>query len=172
MSDRDRVSIESGPVVDLTKLDHVSVTVAGLDHVSVTVSDLDASIAFYGDVLGLRLHGRGTADAPELSTMTTMADVRLLWAEFDLGKGQVLELLQFLSPAGEPTGTRLCDPGAGHVGLAVNDVVGARDRLLAAGARVLSDPVRIEEPGDWYGAKTLYALDPDGTWIELVERPG
>ena len=29
----------------------------------------------------------------------------------------------------------------------------------------------MTEEGSWYGAKVLYVVDPDGTWIELVERP-
>jgi len=37
---------------------------------------------------------------------------------------------------------------------------------------VRSEPVEIREDGDWDGVRALYAVDPDGVTVELVERPG
>jgi hypothetical protein len=31
--------------------------------------------------------------------------------------------------------------------------------------------VTIDDEGDWQGARCFYAEDPDGTVVELVERP-
>jgi hypothetical protein len=36
---------------------------------------------------------------------------------------------------------------------------------------VRSEPVEINEAGDWDGVRSVYLLDPDGVTIELVERP-
>jgi hypothetical protein len=44
-------------------------------------------------------------------------------------------------------------------------------RLREANVRVISDPVRLTEEGSWLDARVLYVVDPDGTWVELVERP-
>lgn len=142
-----------------------------LDHVSVTCADLDRSVAFYRDVLGLRLLGRGSAEEPELSVLTGLAGTRLRWAELDLGGGQVLELVEYLHPRGGRLEPSVHEAGSGHLALAVEDIDAAYARLLAAGARVRSEPVRLTEEGDWNGVRVVYLSDPDGVTVELVERP-
>jgi catechol 2,3-dioxygenase-like lactoylglutathione lyase family enzyme len=142
-----------------------------LDHVSVTTADLDASIAFYRDVLGLTYAGRGIADEPELAEIMGVDGAKIEWAEFDLGNAQVLELVRFLHPPGEPRRGPLWQPGAGHIGIGVDDIDAVHGRLRDAGAETRSEPVTLTEEGDWNGVRTLYAIDPDGTWIELVQRP-
>lgn len=145
--------------------------VTGFDHVSITCGDLDASIAFYADVLGLRVDARGESDDREIAAMMDLDRVRIRWADVDLGGGTVLELVEFLHPAGAPVSKSLWDPGATHIGLQVDDIDAAHARLLEAEVRVVSEPVRLTEEGSWYGSRVLYAVDPDGTWIELVQRP-
>jgi catechol 2,3-dioxygenase-like lactoylglutathione lyase family enzyme len=147
------------------------VKVSGLDHVSVTCGDLDASIAFYAGVLGIEVTARGGSDDREIALMMDLERVRLRWADLDVGDGITLELVQFLHPSGSPVTKSLWDPGATHIGLQVADIDATHARLREADVRVVSKPVRLTEEGSWYGSKVLYAIDPDGTWIELVERP-
>ena|SRR5919108_212889 len=145
--------------------------VAGLHHVAVTASDLDRSIHFYRDLLGLPLLAQGESDGPEMSAITGLEDVRLRWAEFDLGDDQLLELLEYISPRGKRLVQRTCDPGSAHIALAVYDLDELRGRLVAGGMQARSDAVTIEEPGHWYGVRSVYVLDPDGVTVELVEEP-
>ncbi len=149
----------------------VRAQVTGFDHVSVTSSDLDASIAFYSGLLGLPLAARGESQDEELAVMMDQEGVRIRWADIDMGNGMVLELIEFLHPIGHPVSKALWDPGATHIGFQVDDVAAVHDRLRDADVRVVSKPVRLTEEGSWYGAEVLYAVDPDGTWVELVERP-
>ncbi len=142
-----------------------------LDHVSVTAADLSASLAFYGDLLGLPFLGRGQMEGPELETIVGMPGAKLLWAELALGGGQVLELLQYLSPQNEGLDPRPWLSGATHIGLAVEDVDALHALLSEAGVPVRSDPVEIHEDGIWNGVRCLYASDPDGVTVEFVERP-
>lgn len=142
-----------------------------MDHVSVTSADLDRSVAFYCDLLGLPLTGRGESGEPELGTILGVPGVRLLWAEVDLGGGQLLELLQYLSPNGEPLTPDPARPGGTHIGLRVPDIDSMYLRLSQAGVPTRSKPVEIQEEGDWLGVRCLYVMDPDGVTIELVERP-
>ena len=141
----------------------------GLDHVSVTVADLDRSIRFYGDLLGLQLTGRGEGSGPEMERITGLLGVRFLWAEFDLGASQVLELIQYLEPPGAPLQQRINDPGSGHIGIRVDDGAAFRSRLLEAGVPV-GEQVQITEAGDWHGVRVAYVTDPDGVTVELVQR--
>jgi len=142
-----------------------------LDHVSVTCADLDRSISFYRDVLGLAFLGRGESDGEDMSQITGLPGVRLLWAELDLGGGQLLELLEYTSPLGGAIRQQTNEPGSGHIGLAVDGIDALYRRLVDAGATVRSEPVAISEAGDWNGVRSMYVLDPDGVTIELVERP-
>ena len=141
-----------------------------IDHVSVTTGSLDRSIAFYRDMLGLPFRDRGEASQPELSTLTGLEDVRLRWAEFDLGGGQLLELLEYVSPLGDPVEPRPNRPGTTHIGLAVDDLTSIAARLVDAGVALSDRPVTLSEDGEWHGVRVLYVRDPDGVSIELVER--
>jgi catechol 2,3-dioxygenase-like lactoylglutathione lyase family enzyme len=140
-----------------------------LDHVSVTTADLERSIAFYRDVLGLPLVDQGELEGQELETLIGRPGARARWAEVALGGGQILELLQYVSPADGGLDPRPWKAGATHIGLAVESLDPVLARVRDAGAAV-SETVTLSEPG-WDGVRCVYASDPDGVSIELVERP-
>ncbi|HVF08281.1 MAG TPA: VOC family protein [Actinomycetota bacterium] len=142
-----------------------------LDHVSVTVRDIEASLAFYVELLELPLIARGTSDDAELAEIMGQRHVSIRWADIELGEALVLELIEFVQPVGVPVMKSLWDPGATHIGLQVADIDAVHERLREAGVQLVSKPVRLTEHGDWYGVQVHYAIDPDGTWIELVQRP-
>lgn len=146
-------------------------SVRGLDHVSVTSEDLERSLAFYRDLLGIPVLDRGESDDDYLGEITGFEGARLRWADLDLGQGQVLELLHYVDPPGARLEQRTNDPGSAHIGLAVGDLTALHRTLVEAGVVVRSEPVAIDEPGGWGGVRCLYAVDPDGVTIELVERP-
>ena len=141
-----------------------------LDHISVTVADLDRSIAFYRDVIGLELTDRGTADEPELSDVLATDGVTIEYAELSLG-GVVLELVHYVSGGEDALSVDVKRPGATHIGIAVDDIVPAVQRLREANALISRDVVTLTEDTDWNGAKIVYARDPDGVTIELRQLP-
>jgi diaminopimelate decarboxylase len=143
----------------------------GLDHVSVTCGDLDRSLAFYRDLLGLALRGRGEVDGSSEFEITGIANPIVRWADLLLPHGQVLELIEYERPRGTPSRPEPNDPGATHISLRVTDADAACERLRAAGAGVRSDPVTIDSPGAWHGARAFYAADPDGVTVELIQPP-
>jgi catechol 2,3-dioxygenase-like lactoylglutathione lyase family enzyme len=144
--------------------------IRALNHVSITTGDLDRSLDFYESVLALPLLGRGETDADHLAPITGFPAVRLRWAELDLGGGQILELFQYVVPAGAPLTQRTCDPGSVHIAFETDNLDDTYLRLRAAGVLTRSAPVTIDT-GDWADAKSLYAVDPDGVTVELVELP-
>jgi catechol 2,3-dioxygenase-like lactoylglutathione lyase family enzyme len=147
-------------------------SIRGVDHVSITTGNLDRSMAFYRDVLGLPFRGRGVSGGADIGTIVGMPGARVAWAEFDLGAGQILELLQYLEPTGERLRQRTSDPGSAHVGFEVDDIFAMYGRLVAAGVTVRSAPVRIEDDDEsWRGVLVVYALDPDGFTMEFLQRP-
>ncbi|MFZ0831010.1 MAG: VOC family protein [Thermoplasmata archaeon] len=142
----------------------------GLDHVSVTVADLDRSVAFYHGLLGIRVLGRGEDDGPALPGPKGPIRSRFRYADLQFGRGQILELLQYLTPKRRAIHSTVYSPGSGHIGIRVGDLDAALERLRKAGVRVLFKPVQIVSPAWWAGARVVYVHDPDGTTVELVER--
>lgn len=144
--------------------------ILGLDHVSVTTGDIARSLAFYRDLLGIPVRSVGELSGGEVEQITGVPGARALSADLDLGRGQVLELLEYVGAA-DGEALALERPGAGHIGLTVDDVDALHNKLVDAGWTVKSDPVELTEPGHWFGARCMTVLDPDGVSIELVERP-
>ncbi len=142
-----------------------------LDHVSVTVADLDRSLAFYHGLLEMPILGRGEERGGEVETITGLHDAWFKYADLDAGTGQLLELLQYLSPAGVPHRPNLADPGSGHLGIRVDDLDGLLRRVRESGLTPRSAPVVLSGPAWWAGARCVYLADPDGVTVELVERP-
>jgi catechol 2,3-dioxygenase-like lactoylglutathione lyase family enzyme len=134
------------------------VKVRGLDHVSVTVADLDRSLAFYRDLLGLRVREAGEEEGGQMATIVGFPGVRFRYADVELGDGRILELLQYLEPAGTPIRQRTCDPGSGHIAFLVADIDEAYAELIAAGVTVRSAPVTIEgHPGT---VRVIHSMSP------------
>jgi catechol 2,3-dioxygenase-like lactoylglutathione lyase family enzyme len=162
---------EPGQREGLVSARRTGARVTGIDHVSITTVDLDRSIAFYADLLDLRVMARGESVDDKIGAMMDLKGVRIRWADVDLGEDMILELIQFIHPIGTLVEMSPWDPGATHIGLQVDDIGGGSERLHDAGVRIISRPVQLTEEGPWRGARVMYTIDPDGTWIELVERP-
>ncbi len=122
-------------------------------HTMLRVGDLDKSLAFYTEVLGMRLLRRN--DYPE--GKFTLAFVGYQ----DEQDGAVIELTHNWGVERYEIGT-----GYGHIALAVEDAYAACDAIKARGGKV------TREAGPMKGGKTVIAFveDPDGYKIELIEK--
>jgi catechol 2,3-dioxygenase-like lactoylglutathione lyase family enzyme len=142
---------------------------AGLDHIGVVVSDLDRALEFWHGLIGLPVTARGEASWPHLSELNGLPAVVLHWCTLSLG-GAVLELTSYRG--GPPAAARAGgedEPGRAHVGVVVDDLDEMTARLRRAGVTLRSDaPVRLAA-GAYRGWRALYAVDPDGTSVELFE---
>jgi methylmalonyl-CoA/ethylmalonyl-CoA epimerase len=128
-----------------------------LNHVAIAVPDLAAASALYRDTLGAKV----SAPVPQPAHGVTVVFVEMPNTKIEL-----------LHPLGEnsPIAGFLQRNAAGgihHVCYEVDDIYAARDRLKAAGARVLGDgepkvgahdkPVLFLHPKDFFG--TLIELE-------------
>jgi catechol 2,3-dioxygenase-like lactoylglutathione lyase family enzyme len=82
------------------------------------------------------------------------------WVHFDLGNGNLLELVQ-RSDDPQYERTRY------QVGYAVDDILAARRELIARGAQ----PVTGLEGTKEGGGRWCYFRDPEGNIFEIKERP-
>ena len=142
--------------------------ILGLDHLTITTADIERSLAFYRDLLGLGVRTVGEVSGDAVERITGTAGARLLGASLDLG-GQSLELIEYVRP-GEHHGWSTAAPGSGQLGLAVDDLEGARRRLAKAGITIRSGPTEVVEAATGSSARRMTVLDPDGVPVELVER--
>jgi len=120
-------------------------------HTMIRVGDLDRSIAFYTDVLGMRLLRR--KDYPD--GKFTLAFV----GYGDEAANSVIELTYNWGVDQYEIGT-----GFGHIALEVDDVYRAAEEIKQRGGRIL------REAGPMNAGTTLIAFvaDPDGYPIELI----
>ena len=148
-----------------------SVVTARLDHIGVVVSDMDRALDFWSGLIGLEVTGRGRADWPHLSELNGLDGVELEWCTLALGSG-VIELTSYAGrQAAQARRSAEDEPGRAHVGLVVDDLAHVAGRLGSAGAKLRSDGPVLLMAGQYAGWRALYALDPDGTSVELFERP-
>jgi methylmalonyl-CoA/ethylmalonyl-CoA epimerase len=129
-----------------------------LNHVAIVVPDLAAASAVYRQILGARV------SAPQA---LPAHGVTVVFVELPNTR---IELLEPLGEASPVQGFLERNPAGGmhHLCYEVDDIVAARDRLRAQGARVLGDG----EPRPGAHGKPVLFLHPKdfcGTLIELEQ---
>ena len=122
-----------------------------LNHVAIAVPDLDAAIAQYRDTLGATVGA--PQDEPDHGVTVVFIDLPNTKVELLYPLGEASPIKGFLDT--NPSG------GLHHMCYEVDDILVARDRLKASGARVLGDgtpkigahgkPVLFLHPKDFNG---------------------
>jgi len=143
------------------------VTELRLTHLGICVSDLDRSLAFYREALGFREVGRLDVgdDATARILEVEGTRLRLVYLERD---GWRIELLHYDAPGHRGTGERraMNELGLTHLSFAVETLDAVAESIEKHGGRVLQSTRSAFRSGN----RGLFALDPDGTRIELIER--
>jgi len=129
-----------------------------LNHVAIAVPDLDAAVARYRDTLGADVGA--PRDQPEHGVTVVFVELPNTKIEllYPLGENSPIQGFLERNPSG----------GIHHLCYEVYDILAARDRLRAAGARVLGSG----EPKTGAHGKPVLFLHPkgfDGTLIELEQ---
>jgi methylmalonyl-CoA/ethylmalonyl-CoA epimerase len=129
-----------------------------LNHVAIAVHDVVSAAAVYRDMLGAEV----SAAIPQAEHGVTTVFVTLPNTKIELLEplGEASPIARFLE--------RNPDGGVHHVCYEVDDIISARDRLKAEGARVLGDG----EPKKGAHGKPVLFLHPKdflGTLVELEQ---
>ena len=129
-----------------------------INHVAIAVPDLEVAAAQWETGLG------ATCSAP---MVLPEHGVRVVFVSQPNAKVELMEPLGDESPIAAFIG-RNPDGGIHHICYEVEDIMDARDRLLASGARVLGDG---EPKIGAHGTRVLFLHPKDfcGTLIELEE---
>ena len=123
-----------------------------LNHVAIAVADAIKAAKIYGTAFGAEISG--AVPLPDHGVITVFATLPNTKIEFLQPLGEASPIAKFLE--------RNPDGGIHHICYEVDDIIAARDQLIAEGARVLGDgqpkigahgkPVLFLHPKDFSGA--------------------
>jgi catechol 2,3-dioxygenase-like lactoylglutathione lyase family enzyme len=145
----------------------------GIDHTAIVISDTDASLAFYRDVLGLKVAGESENYGPEQERLNNVFGARLRITALRASAGPGVEFLEYLAPRdGRPYPpeakandlihwqTRFLGPSAAQAAQSLSQ---ARAAFISAGT--------VELPEAKAGfRKALLVRDPDGHAVLVAEQ--
>lgn len=145
----------------------------GIDHSAIGISNTEKSIAFYQDLLGLKVAGGtvNTGITQEQLDNAFGAVVRITGLRPERATGPGLEFLQYVTPSGgriAPLDTRPNDIVATRVVLEVDDLAGLVSTLQNKNVTFVSPDV-MAISGKIY-SKGLLVKDPDGHGVLLVQQ--
>jgi catechol 2,3-dioxygenase-like lactoylglutathione lyase family enzyme len=150
--------------------------ITGFHHTSFTVSNVEEAERFFVELFGLERRGGGTFEFESLRRIVGFPDaaLKISYLTFPETQGSrpphLLELIEYVRPAGEPNDTATNRPGNAHLSFQVNDIHREYERLSALGVRFKSAP----QPVTWganKGAWSVYCNGPDGIALELTQPP-
>ena len=142
----------------------------GISHIAICVRDLDKSLAFYRDILGMRvaadrIQDTSTGGLPHVykHSRKTRRQVRLMY-----GHGDTTPTLTMTShPGDEPDGDpiMLDQIGISHLAFSVPDVRALAEELTSKAVK-LAGPLeaRTDAQGN---LGSFYVYDPDGILIQF-----
>jgi catechol 2,3-dioxygenase-like lactoylglutathione lyase family enzyme len=150
--------------------------ITGLAHTGVCVPDCEAAVAFYRDVLGLRVLSppyvmSGNAIRDDMGELVSDPSMKAAIVGFGDDGDRVLEVIEYLGlergEAGgdQPRRAALTDHGLSHVGLICDDLDATRAELESKGVRFLVSGI-----ADVARVRTTWFVDPWGVVFILVEK--
>ena len=138
-------------------------------HPVITVSDINESLAFYRDLLGLKVTDDYHHDPAHLAQLLGVPDPDVRAVVLQCPDGSELELAEFRRPRGTSTAQkRFEDAGLTFVSIVVDDIDIIVERLLDGGYST-HGPI-VDYPWPDPGMRVVYCFGPDRTPITLAQR--
>ena len=146
--------------------------ITGLAHTGVCVPDCEAAVAFYRDVLGMRVLSppyvmAGNAIRDDMAELVSDPAMKAAIMGFGDDDDRVLEVIEYLNVDGSDVRARaaLSDHGLSHVGLICADLDATRAELESKGVEFLVSGI-----ADVARVRTTWFVDPWGVVFILVEK--
>ena len=145
----------------------------GIDHTAIVARDTDGSLAFYRDVLGMRVAGASENFGPEQEHLNNVFGARLRITALRAAAGPGIELLEYLAPSdgrSYPSDAKANDLIHWETTLSVASAAGAAERLRLAKAPFVSAGVIAFPDAPLGFSRALVVRDPDGHFVRFIER--
>ena len=146
--------------------------ITGVAHTGVCVPDCEAAVAYYRDVLGLRVLSPpyvmdGEAIRDDMGELVSDPAMKAAIVGFDDDGDHVFEVIEYLRADEGSTRARsgLTEFGLSHIGLICEDIEATRAELQRRGVRFLVDGI-----SDVARVRTTWFADPWGVVFILVEK--
>ena len=134
----------------------------GIDHTAIVVSDTEKSLAFYRDVLGMRVAGESENYGVEQEHLNQVFGARLHITGLRAAHGPGIEFLEYVAPTGGralPPDAKANDLFFWNTHLVVDDLPNLDVTLHAGGTQFVSKPSK--------NPRSQIVRDPDGHALEL-----
>lgn len=138
-------------------------------HTGLVVRDLNKSLIFYRDILGLSVFKRMKESGTYIERLVGIPGVTLEWIKLQACDGSLLELIKYHTGSGvsqEIENFPSDKLGCSHIAFTVNDIDRLYSVLIDNGYHCNSVP-QLSPDGT---VKVMYAHDPDGIIVELVQE--
>jgi len=145
-------------------------SVEGLFHPVIAASDLPTTVAFFRDLLGLRVTFDDDHDPAAIGALFGLQAPAVHAVVVSCPDGSEIELVQLTSEARTVARRAPFDPGVMAVNLLVRDVDAIVERLTAAGYPPTS-PIVPQTLPDGATIRVVVCRAPDDVTIILVELP-
>ncbi|MDJ1430529.1 VOC family protein [Halostagnicola sp. A-GB9-2] len=139
-------------------------TVNTTHHVGITVRDLETVRSFYSNVLGLSVVDTFDVSGTAFEDAVDVSDAAGSFAHLESDDGDVrIELIEYEPEARASRAESINQPGATHVGFAVDDLETFAE-TIPADVETLSEPKTTAS-----GTTIMFLRDPEGNLVEILE---
>lgn len=142
--------------------------IKSIQHFSFTVSNLEKVIPFFRDMLGLEVTPIREIKGERISRIVQMPSAVLRICNVIAPDNGNIELIEYISPAGEEIDLKTCNAGVGHVAFMVDNIQTMYQELTAKGVKFNSEPL-WPPPGSGSGRAVCYLKGPDNLTFELMQ---
>jgi len=145
----------------------------GIDHTAIAVSSTDRSLAFYRDLLGMRVAGESENYGTEQEHLNNVFGARLRITALRATSGPGIELLEYLSPRTgrpNPTDMHANDIAQTETRMMASDITVDEKQLFSVRAIFISPGAVPLENAELGFQQALAVRDPDGHALQLVAR--
>ncbi len=144
----------------------------GIDHSAIGIEETDESLAFYQDVLGLKVAGNSENYGPEQERLNQVFGARLLITGLHGQEGFGLEFLEYIAPPGGkkyPSDSSPVDLWHWHTSVKVASVEATYKVSLEKGYTIISNGVVDLSNTSLAANKGLLVRGPDGHAMFIYE---
>ena len=141
--------------------------ISGIHHTSFTVSDMERSVAFYRDILGMKVVWDSVQagvqfKGPVADNLTDCPGTELHIVFLSINE-RLIELVEYTSTGKPLVDNKANDTGSAHVCFKTENIQALHKKLSANGVRLHCTPQNLG--GVW----VMYFRDPDGIILEAMQ---